>query len=133
MNRHYFLVADRAGHRCEYCHAPEHIFNFHFEVEHILPLSLGGADAEANLALACTACNLFKSYLIEAFDEVTQCFARLFNPRLDQWQNHFEIELETAAIQGRTEIGRVTVACLKLNSPRQISARLEWMQSGIFP
>ena len=31
MNPHYPLVAERAGHRCEYCHAPEVIFNFPFE------------------------------------------------------------------------------------------------------
>jgi len=35
MNRHYAGVAERAGHRCEYCHAPEAIFNLPFEVEHI--------------------------------------------------------------------------------------------------
>jgi hypothetical protein len=27
MNPLYFLVAERAYHRCEYCHAPESIFN----------------------------------------------------------------------------------------------------------
>lgn len=133
MNRHYLRVAERAGHRCEYCHAPEKIFNFHFEVDHIFPLSLDGTDTEENLALACTACNLFKSDLIEAFDEATQSFVRLFHPRLDKWQDHFEIDIETARIQGRTEIGRATVSCLKINSTRQIRARLEWVQTGIFP
>ncbi|XWK90165.1 MAG: hypothetical protein U7127_08970 [Phormidium sp.] len=28
MNPFYTLVADRATHRCEYCHAPELVFNF---------------------------------------------------------------------------------------------------------
>lgn len=27
MNPFYTLVADRAAHRCEYCHAPELVFN----------------------------------------------------------------------------------------------------------
>lgn len=31
MNPFYTLVADRAAHRCEYCHAPELVFNFPFE------------------------------------------------------------------------------------------------------
>jgi hypothetical protein len=35
MNPHYRVVAQRAGHRCEYCRAPEAVFNFPFEVEHI--------------------------------------------------------------------------------------------------
>jgi pyruvate-formate lyase-activating enzyme len=33
----YTLVAKRAKHRCEYCHAPEIIFNLAFEVDHIVP------------------------------------------------------------------------------------------------
>lgn len=37
MNPHYPLVSRCAGHRCEYCRAPEAIFNFPFEVEHIVP------------------------------------------------------------------------------------------------
>jgi hypothetical protein len=32
MNPLYFLVAERAHHRCEYCHAPESIFNAVLEV-----------------------------------------------------------------------------------------------------
>jgi hypothetical protein len=42
VNPHYPLVAERAAHRCEYCHAPEAIFNFPFEVEHIIPPLHGG-------------------------------------------------------------------------------------------
>ena len=38
MNPLYAPVAARAAHRCEYCRAPEVIFNFRFEVEHIIPL-----------------------------------------------------------------------------------------------
>jgi hypothetical protein len=34
MNPLYARVAARAGDRCEYCHAPEAVFNFPFEVEH---------------------------------------------------------------------------------------------------
>ncbi len=47
MNPFYTLVADRAAHRCEYCHAPELVFNFPFEVEHIVPLYRGGADTDS--------------------------------------------------------------------------------------
>jgi hypothetical protein len=38
MNLHDAQVALQAGHRCEYCHAPEAVFNFPLEVEHIIPL-----------------------------------------------------------------------------------------------
>jgi len=43
------IVASRANHRCEYCGAPESIFNFPFEVEHFLPPSLGGSNDANNL------------------------------------------------------------------------------------
>jgi hypothetical protein len=133
MNRRYLEVAERARHRCEYCHAPEKVFNFHFEIDHILPVSLGGKDIDENLALACTSCNLFKSDWIEAFDEATQSFVRLFHPRQDNWQDHFEVEMETALVLGRTEIGRATISRLRINSPSQRQARLEWMLTGVFP
>jgi len=61
VNTLYHVVAERAVYRCEYCHAPEIVFNFPFEVEHILPQAHGGSDDLDNLALACHACNLFKS------------------------------------------------------------------------
>ena len=57
MNPHYEVVALEAGHCCEHCHAPEAVFNFPFEVEHIIPLARDGADAVHNWALACRACN----------------------------------------------------------------------------
>lgn len=84
MNRHYEIVARRAGHRCEYCRAPEAIFNLPFEVEHIEPTSEGGRDEESNLALSCRACNLFKSNQQSALDEMTGEVSRLFHPRIDR-------------------------------------------------
>ena len=48
MNPRYAQVALRAGHRCESCRAPEVVFNFPFEVEHIIPVSRGGLDTEFN-------------------------------------------------------------------------------------
>lgn len=60
MNRYYVAISERANHRCEYCQAPEVVFNFPFEVEHIIPLSRQGTNDEGNLALACRSCNLRK-------------------------------------------------------------------------
>lgn len=88
MNPHYRAVAARAGHRCEYCHAPEAAFNFPFEVEHIVPLVRDGTDAENNLALACRACNVRKAIHIESEDPVTGALVRLFHPRVDTWSEH---------------------------------------------
>ena len=131
MNPHYPAVAERAGHRCEYCHAPEVIFNFPFEVEHVLPTALGGGDDPTGLALACRSCNLFKSDAIEAPDPETGLVCRLFNPRQDDWEAHFRIDRATAEIAALTPIGRATLACLRLNRPVQAAARRLWIQLGL--
>ncbi|MGB3533914.1 MAG: HNH endonuclease signature motif containing protein [Microcoleaceae cyanobacterium] len=132
MNPKYPFVAARAKHQCEYCYAPEVIFNLAFEVEHIIPLAKGGANDLQNLALACRICNLRKSDFIDSIDTVTQEQVRLFNPRLDTWQEHFVFNRESCQIQGRTPIGRATVERLRMNTPEQITARSLWVALGIF-
>jgi hypothetical protein len=133
MNPNYRLVALRARHRCEYCHAPESVFNFPFEVEHVAPLSRGGEDNETNWALACRSCNVYKgphlTYLDPKEDEATL----LYHPRLDLWELHFELDAETGRILGKTSVGRATVACLRMNSELQLLARSKWIRLGIFP
>ncbi|MFN0020005.1 MAG: HNH endonuclease [Pirellulaceae bacterium] len=132
MNPAYPAVARRAEHRCEYCHAPEAVFNFPLEVEHILPPNQGGTDDLANLALACRACNLFKSDKQTAIDPVTGQQARLFNPREGDWLEHFRA-METGEIIGLTGVGRATVELLKLNAPHQRAARRMWWRLALFP
>ncbi len=133
MNLHYAKVAARAGHRCEYCHAPEAAFNFPFEVEHIVPELRGGKNDEANMALACRACNVFKSHHVIGSDSQTNQEANLFHPRHDRWDLHFRVNQDTGEIDGLTPVGRATVAKLRLNEPFQLSARMIWMRLGLFP
>jgi hypothetical protein len=132
VNRHYSEVADRAGHRCEYCHAPEAIFNFPFEVEHITPTSRKGPDDESNLALACRSCNLHKSNAQSKTDEVTGTKVELFHPRKDRWSEHFQADSESGEIRALTPTARVTVDQLRLNSPLQLAARRMWLRLGIY-
>src|SRR5437660_7430667 len=133
MNPHYSRVAARAGHRCEYCRAPEAIFNFPFEVEHIVPRSRHGADDDSNLALACRSCNLGKSDHVFAADDETQSSVRLFHPRQDPWSEHFVVERQTGTVQGLTAVGRATVSRLQMNSSGQLAARRQWVRLGLFP
>jgi len=133
MNPHYAQVALQAGHRCEYCHAPEVVFNFPFEVEHIIPISLAGADIETNRALSCRSCNLWKAAHLDGLDPESGTEVRLFHPREDHWDAHFSVEPEQGEIHGRTPIGRATVTRLRMNHPAQQAARQQWMRLGLFP
>jgi HNH endonuclease len=133
MNPNYRLVAGRARHRCEYCHAPEAIFNFPHEVEHIVPRSVQGTDHDNNLALSCRCCNLRKADFVTGIDETTGKEERLFHPRSDVWDEHFSVDLATGIIRGLTPVGRATVLRLQMNSSTQLEARRLWLELGIFP
>ena len=133
MNPHYSQVAERAAHRCEYCQAPEAIFNFPFEVEHIVPPGRGGADDESNLALSCRSCNLYKSDHLEAVDPATGSIRPLFNPRQNRWEEHFRVDYGSGTLTGLTEIGRATIDRLRMNRPPQMAARRQWLRFRLFP
>jgi hypothetical protein len=132
MNARYPFVAERAGHRCEYCHAPEVIFNFPFEVEHVVPVVHGGVENESNLALACRACNIHKSDHLTGVDELSGSECRLFNPRQDSWEEHFRVDPE-GRLEGFTPQGRATILRLRISSATQTTARSGWLRLGLFP
>jgi hypothetical protein len=133
MNPVYPWVSERANHRCEYCRPPELIFNFPFEVEHIIPLCQGGTDAEDNLALACRSCNLRKGIRTNGIDPHSGHEVCLFNPRQEHWHDHFEAIAENGALIGISPTGRATIAGLHINSQTQMTARRLWIQLGLFP
>ncbi len=133
MNPFYSQVATRAGKLCEYCLAPELTSNFSFEVEHIIPLSLGGKNELENFALACRSCNVFKSNFLIGIDESGMKAERLFHPRKDVWSKNFRVDSETFEIEGLTEIGMGTINRLRINNQLQIQARKQWNRLGLFP
>lgn len=133
MNPNYPPVAQRARHNCEYCHAPEVIFNVAFEVDHIIPIAKGGLDDLQNLALACRICNLRKFDYVDGVDPVTQQQVRLFNPRTDIWEDHFAVQQQPPFyLEAKTSIGRATVERLEMNGFLQLRARALWIALGIF-
>jgi len=133
MNSRYAQVAERAGHRCEYCRAPEAIFNFPFEVEHILPPGRGGNQDETNLALSCRSCNLFKGDRLNVIDPLTGETVPLFNPRRDRWEKHFRVDNQAGTVSGLTSIGSVTIERLQMNSAAQLTARKQWLRLNLYP
>jgi hypothetical protein len=116
------LVRRRAGDRCEYCRLKqEHLPFSTFHVEHIIPRKHGGNDDPSNLALACDRCNAHKGSNLTGIDPDTGAIVRLFNPRVQAWDNHFV--LSNVTIVGLTAIGRATVRVLNMNDARRIRLR----------
>src|SRR5438309_12074857 len=115
----YWRVAARARFQCEYCLAPQIEFNARFELEHIVPKSLGGLMILGNLALACRSCNAAKHDRVIAVDPLTRERVWIFNPRVARWDEHFAIDPRTGRIQGKTALGRATRAQLRLDSLEQ--------------
>ncbi len=126
-------IAEAAKFRCGYCQMPQAILPMPLEIEHILPQAADGTDEEENLWLACRACNSFKHAKTHGFDQETKQEIRLFNPRTEDWQGHFEFDLETGEIIGKTGCGRVTVIALQMNTEQAVSARLHWVKAGWYP
>jgi hypothetical protein len=58
---------------------------------------------------------------------------RLFHPRADRWEDHFQVAPESGEIVGRTPVGRATVVRSRLNHEAQVTARRQWMRLGLFP
>ena len=84
-------VRERADHRCEYCCLPQNAEPFFaYHVEHIVARQHGGRDDSENLALACYHCNAHKGPNLSGLDPESGALVRLFHPRQDRWDEHFE-------------------------------------------
>jgi hypothetical protein len=91
-----------------------------------------------NLALACQRCNSYRYNFTEGTDPESQASIQLFNPRLNQWNEHFIWEKGGLLIQGKTPIGRATCDRLDLNDQEHnegaiVKARRLWIQGGWHP
>src|SRR5438552_10335468 len=102
------LVAGRADSRCEYCRMHQSLQGATFHVEHIVPRRRGGLTELQNLAWACPACNLSKADRIDARDPETGNIVPLFNPRHDNWRDHFR--WNGHEVVGVTPAARGTIA-----------------------
>ena len=125
------LVSKRADFRCEYCqiHAKNSYFAFH--IEHIISLKHGGKSNPENLAFACPICNVSKGSDIGTFLDDENILVRLFNPRIDKWSEHFEVE-NTGFLISKTDVAEATTKILNLNHPDSIIERREMILRNIF-
>lgn len=126
-------VAQQARQRCGYCLSAEAIVGAPMEIDHLVPQALGGLTEEDNLWLACSLCNDHKSDRIAALDPDTDAVVRLFDPRHQNWGEHFAWSKNGDRIKGLTPTGRATVYALNLNRPSLVKARQAWVLAGWHP
>jgi hypothetical protein len=115
------LVEERARYRCEYCLLPQNISFFPHEIDHVIPEKHDGQTNADNLAFTCWRCNRYKGTDLGSFDPQTGEFSFLFNPRKQQWTEHFVFE--KLRIVGLTPEGRTTVKLLQYNNDERLAER----------
>ena len=72
---------------------------------------------------------MFKGPNLSSYDPETDELVRLYNPRTDEWDEHFRvIEFQ---IVGLTPIGRATAMLLQMNEPDRIQLRRELRGTGL--
>jgi len=125
------LVIARADSRCEYCRLSQEGQEATFHIDHIFPTSLGGETIAENLALACVSCSLRKAARQSSIDPQTGITVHLYNPRRDNWHDHFQWEGEY--VDGITATGRATVAALNMNRLLAIAIRRAEIALGRHP
>ena len=125
------LVWQRAGRCCEYCHMSQDHDDTPFEIDHIIARKHGGPTVAGNLALSCFFCNSFKGSDLSGLTPGTRKLSPLFNPRRHKWSRHFR--WDGPQLVGRTAIGRVTVAVLRINDPFRVELRAGLIEEGLFP
>lgn len=126
-------VFGRANHLCEYCLIPDAYVPQTLSIEHIVPIVRGGTTTLDNLALSCAGCNGHKYDKVAGTDPITGIQCPLYNPRIHDWDAHFSWSDDMLHLLGASEIGRATIATLKLNRQRVVNLRRLLMLAELHP
>ena len=121
----------QAARSCEYCLIHEDDTFFGCQIDHVIAEKHGGETILENLALACTICNRAKGSDIATL--VYSKLVRLYNPRLDVWQEHFAFAPDNITIEARTTVGQGTIQLLGLNSSERLLERKILHEIGRYP
>ncbi len=126
-------ICDRAQNCCEYCGCPAEYLPDSFTIDHIQPHQSGGLSTLENLAWACNGCNGYKHTRTLYIDPETEEEVMLFNPRKENWDNHFTWISNYRQIIGRSPTGRATIDALKLNRSGLMNLRRLLSNSQLYP
>ncbi len=122
------FVTERAGNRCEYCLVHQDDRPEAHHLDHLVAIKHGGQTVSENLALACATCNYYKGSDVASIDPVENAIVPLFNPRGQEWNDHFR--LAGATIVGLTPTGRATIELLRLNDDERLAMRQALIEAG---
>jgi len=109
---------------------PSLVYPLPFHVDHIIARQHGGRSVLENLAFSCLHCNRHKGPNIAGRDPTTGELSRLFHPRRDQRNDHFE--WVGSELIGKTAIGRITIQVLAINAPDFRAVREALMKERTF-
>lgn len=123
-------VRQRALGRCEYCRLPDWLTELPHEADHIRAIKHHGPTELSNLAWACARCNDFKGSDISTYVPGTDRIVRLFNPRIDVWDDHFF--WDGAYMRPNTEIAQATIVLLRLNADHRVILRQALIEEDLF-
>jgi hypothetical protein len=122
-------VAQNADFKCEYCLTPEFFLATTFHIDHIRSVKHGGKTTFRNLAYACPHCNQNKGSDIASYSNDDE-IVRLFNPRIDFWNEHFEV-LSDGTITSLSSIGEATINTLRFNQSERMIFRKSLIEIGV--
>lgn len=126
-------VRRRARGLCEYRRSSPELTGHEFTVDHAIPEARGGKGLFGNLCWCCFWCNSYKQARIQAVDPRTARNVSLFNPRTDEWEEHFRWSRDGTRILGRSAQGRATIEAIRLNRPLLVRARRIWVRHELHP
>ena len=76
-------------------------------------------------------CNRHKGTDLGSIARATGELVRFFNPRIDRWIDHFQ--LDGARIKPLTNVGEVTVRILGFNNAERVLERADLIDLGRYP
>ncbi len=101
------------------------------EVDHIRAQKHKGPTRTENLCWPCALCNSYKGSDVSAYVPGTEELVRLFNPRTDVWEDHFE--WMDSQLLGKTPIAQATLELLQINKDSRVVLRRMLMDLALFP
>lgn len=73
---------------------------------------------------------MFKRDFVSAIDPDSGVETALFNPRTQNWTDHFRWNDENTRLIGLSAVGRATVSRLRMNRSGAVRARQRWVDAA---